>query len=73
MLPADVISIGRLSRETIKSRPSSQFIKDGQLPDYLEYFHTDTGYLLSFHFNKHKETGIHEQKIGDKTIWEAVV
>ena len=44
-----------------------------QLTEYLEYYHKDKGYLLSFHFNQKKETGVKEIQIGGKTIVEAVV
>lgn len=44
-----------------------------QLKGYLEYFHLKKGYMLSFNFNKKKETGIHVITLGDKTIVEAVV
>ena len=44
-----------------------------QLSDYLDYFHKEKGYLLSFNFNKKKEIGVKELKIGEKTIIEAVV
>ncbi len=44
-----------------------------QLSDYLDYYHKDKGYLLSFNFNKHKEIGVNEITIGNKTIVEAVV
>jgi len=44
-----------------------------QLTDYLEYFHKDKGYMLSFNFNKKKEIGIKEIQVGGKTIVEAVV
>ena len=44
-----------------------------QLSDYLDYYHKDKGYLLSFNFNKKKEIGVKELKIGEKTIVEAVV
>lgn len=44
-----------------------------QLTDYLDYYHKDKGYLLSFNFNKRKEVGVKEIKIGGKTIVEAVV
>lgn len=44
-----------------------------QLADYLDYYHQEKGYLLSFNFNKNKEVGIKELKIGTKTIVEAVV
>ncbi len=44
-----------------------------QLGEYLDAYHTSTGYLLSFNFNKSKETGVHEIILGDKKIIEAVV
>ena len=44
-----------------------------QLAEYLDYYHLDKGYLLSFNFNKKKTPGVTEVKIGDKTIVEAVV
>ncbi len=44
-----------------------------QLADYLEYFHKDKGYLLSFNFNRKKEIGVKEIQVGGKTIIEAVV
>ncbi len=44
-----------------------------QLTDYLDYFHKDKGYMLSFNFNKNKKIGINEIRIGNKTIVEAVV
>lgn len=44
-----------------------------QLTEYLEYFHKDKGYLLSFNFNQKKETGVKKIQAGGKTIVEAVV
>lgn len=44
-----------------------------QLTDYLEYYHKDKGYQLSFNFNRNKKTGVNEIRIGDKVIVEAVV
>lgn len=44
-----------------------------QLADYLDYYHQDKGYMLSFNFNKKKEIGVKEIKIKGKTIVEAVV
>ncbi len=44
-----------------------------QLADYLNYFHLDKGYLLSFNFNQKKETGVKTITVGEKTIVEAVV
>ena len=44
-----------------------------QLSGYLDYYHKNKGYLLSFNFNKNKEIGVKEIKLGNKTIVEAVV
>lgn len=44
-----------------------------QLADYLEAYHLEKGYLLSFNFNKKKQPGIHTITCGNKTILEAVV
>lgn len=44
-----------------------------QLAGYLDYFGLKKGYMLSFTFNKKKEIGIKEIRIGDKTLIEAVV
>lgn len=44
-----------------------------QLADYLDYYHKDRGYLVSFNFNRNKKTGIQAILIGTKTIVEAVV
>lgn len=44
-----------------------------QLAEYLDFYHKDKGYLLSFNFNKKKQQGIKELRIGGKTIVEAVV
>ena len=44
-----------------------------QLTEYLDYYHTNKGYLLSFNFNKDKVSGVKTLKFGDKEIVEAVV
>lgn len=44
-----------------------------QLFDYLEYYHLDKGYLLSFNFNKKKQAGIKEISHKGKRILEVVV
>jgi hypothetical protein len=44
-----------------------------QISEYLEYFGLSTGYMLSFNFNKKKETGVHPVMIGDKMIYEGTV
>ena len=44
-----------------------------QLSDYLEYYHLKEGYMISFNFNKKKETGVKEIRLGDKLLVEATV
>ena len=44
-----------------------------QLSGYLDYFHLEKGYMLSFNFNKKKEIGVKEILAGEKVIVEAVV
>lgn len=44
-----------------------------QLADYLDCYHQNKGYMLSFNFNKNKEVGVKEIKVGEKMIVEAVV
>ena len=44
-----------------------------QLAGYLDYFRQKKGYMLSFNFNKKKETGVKTITIGEKIIVEAVV
>ena len=44
-----------------------------QLAEYLDYFHQEKGYLISFNFNKKKDTGVKALQIHGKTIVEAVV
>lgn len=45
-----------------------------QLSGYLDYFHLNKGYMLSFNFNKKKEIGVKEIVLKDsKVLIEAVV
>ena len=44
-----------------------------QLCEYLEHFGLKIGYMLTFNFNKEKEQGIKDVKIGDMTIHEATL
>lgn len=44
-----------------------------QLSDYLEIYGLSTGYLLSFSFNKKKQTGMREIVLDGKRIFEMVV
>ncbi len=40
---------------------------------YLDYFGLMKGYMLSFNFNRKKEIGVKEIRVGDKVLIEAVV
>ncbi len=44
-----------------------------QLSEYLDHFGLSEGYMLSFCFNKNKETGLQRKEFGDKVLWEVVV
>ncbi len=44
-----------------------------QIIDYLDYFGLDTGYMLSFNFNRKKEQGVKEVTIGERKLIEAMV
>lgn len=44
-----------------------------QLSEYLDYYRQKKGFMLSFNFNRKKDIGMREIKLGDKTIVEAVV
>ena len=46
---------------------------EDQLADYLDYFHLQKGYMLSYNFNRNKEAGIKLINVGDKVLVEAVV
>lgn len=44
-----------------------------QLMDYLDYFHLQKGYLLSYSFHKNKEIGVKEIHLDGRVLVEAVV
>lgn len=44
-----------------------------QLSEYLDYFHLDKGYMVSFCFNKTKHPGLQTHNINGKQLIEAVV
>lgn len=44
-----------------------------QLAEYLDYFHQEKGYMLSFNFNQKKQIGVQEIVINGKRLIEAVV
>lgn len=47
--------------------------REKQLVAYLEDYHKETGYMVSFNFNKNKKVGVREIVIGGKILIEAVV
>ena len=44
-----------------------------QLANYLDYYHLDKGYMLTYSFNKSKNTSLTTKTIQDKTLIEAFV
>ena len=44
-----------------------------QLANYLDYYHLDKGYMLTYSFNKNKSTTLTTKTIQDKTLIEAFV
>lgn len=44
-----------------------------QLIQYLNYYHKNKGYMLSFNFNKNKKIGVKRIQLGEKLLIEAVV
>ncbi len=44
-----------------------------QLSEYLDYYHIDKGYLLSFNFNKNKQSGMQTIELNGRTIIEGIV
>jgi len=44
-----------------------------QLTEYLDYYHLDYGYMLSFNFNKNKRVEMKKIVIGNRVILEVVV
>ena len=44
-----------------------------QLLNYLDHYHLDVGYMLSFNFNKNKKIGVQNIRINNRILVEAVV
>ncbi|MBQ9395270.1 MAG: AAA-like domain-containing protein [Proteobacteria bacterium] len=44
-----------------------------QIAGYLDFYHAKKGYLVSFCFNKNKESGVKTIQVGDREIVECVV
>ena len=43
------------------------------LAEYLEHYHLNTGYLISFCFNQNKQPGVRKTAVDGKRIIEAIV
>ena len=67
--------LGRRYIIELKIWRGERYNADGekQLKEYLDYFHLDTGYMLSFNFNNKKEQGVQLVHIGDKLLYEGTV
>lgn len=67
--------LGRRYVIELKIWHGKKYNEDGekQLSDYLDSYKLKTGYMLTFSFNKNKETGIKTVQYEDKTLIEAVV
>ena len=52
-----------------------RYNEDGerQIQEYLDYFRLDTGYMLSFNFNKAKERGVKRVNVGEKVLFEGML
>ncbi len=46
---------------------------EAQIAEYLDYYGLKKGYMITFNFNKTKETGVKEIQYGEYTLIEAVV
>ena len=44
-----------------------------QLANYLDYYHLDKGYMLTYSFNKSKNTALTTKTVQGKTLIEAFV
>ncbi|MCD8231246.1 MAG: AAA-like domain-containing protein [Clostridiales bacterium] len=46
---------------------------ENQLLEYMDYYHLQKGYMLSFNFNKKKQIGLKRIIVGDRELVEVVV
>ena len=44
-----------------------------QFANYLDYYHLDKGYMLTYSFNKSKNSSLTTKTVQDKTLIEAFV
>lgn len=59
----------------MKIRHGEEYNIEGekQIAEYLDYYHLDKGYFLSFNFNKNKKSVIKIIQVNGKTVIKAVV
>lgn len=48
-------------------------VGEKQISEYLDYWNLNTGYMLSFNFNKNKQQGVHPVHVGDKLLYEGTL
>ena len=67
--------LGRQYVIELKIWRGERYNADGerQIKEYLDYYDLDTGYMLSFNFNKKKETGVKRVEVEDKILFEGTV
>ena len=67
--------LGRRYIIELKIWRGERYNSDGekQISDYLDYWNLDTGYMLSFNFNKNKKSGVERVVIGNKVLFEGTV
>ena len=44
-----------------------------QLADYLDYYHLNKGYLLTYRFNQNKKPGVTKAAVNGKVLIEALI
>lgn len=67
--------LGRRYVIELKIWRGERYNSDGekQISEYLDHFNLDTGYMLSFNFNKNKKPGVERVNVGDKVLVEGTV
>ncbi len=67
--------LGRRYIIELKIWRGERYNSDGekQISEYLDYWNLDTGYMLSFNFNKKKKSGVERISIGNKVLFEGTV
>lgn len=67
--------LGRKYVIELKIWRGERYNADGekQISEYLDYFDLDTGYMLSFNFNKNKKSGVERVNVGNKVLFEGTV